>query len=166
MVLLAHLGFQVTAYDLSPVMVEAAKANLAKHGLKAVVREGDLRTVNADSFTPGFAAIIWPHTTSIIESDEEIAQAVKNHVGLLAENGVFSLQSTQYPNPHQNRIIRLPNGTAGIVTYIGRDAETEEAWLTDAGLQIIYQSDVDASILWPGVESYRTRCRLGLKPKP
>jgi SAM-dependent methyltransferase len=118
--MLKQLGYDIKGSDLSPAMINKARANLKANKLEASLEISDFRALNKN-FDERFDAVICvgnslPH----LLSDEGLALALTEMNALLNENGILILEQRNYDKllRHKKRFIPVSFRENDIFFYV------------------------------------------------
>jgi ubiquinone/menaquinone biosynthesis C-methylase UbiE len=93
LVLLHHLGIDVTGSDVSPAMLARANKNLTSYRLVAPLQQADFRDLPQYFDKPSFDAVLCLAAIGYMPDEQELLRAFRSMRGVLRPGGVLILTS-------------------------------------------------------------------------
>jgi SAM-dependent methyltransferase len=131
---LAALGFDVTGTDISPLMVDQARAEAASRGIDIAVTVADARTV-ADQLERQFDAVIsCDNALAHLRTDEDLAMALSSIARCLRPGGTFLATIRDYDVLRSEAPSGVPMSVHGT---IGSRHASGQAWTWSPDREVV-----------------------------
>ena len=137
--LLSKMGFDVTAFDFSPNMVETTKRLVPD----AHVQVADVTKIENSDIKGPFGGVIYGHVAQFIEDDKLVKKSISN-LSALSPDGVMLLSTTYYDEPAHMEEWKVNGESIGATIYYAKKPEFLEASLQENGFSRIHRDHFDA----------------------
>jgi 2-polyprenyl-3-methyl-5-hydroxy-6-metoxy-1,4-benzoquinol methylase len=137
--LLAKSGFDVTAFDFSPNMVDVTKRLVPE----ADVLVGDVTKLNETGIEGPFAGVFLGHVAQFIEDNAMVAKSLSD-LSKLTPEGVLFLSTTYYEDPTYMKEWNANGESIGSTIYYHKSPDFLTHTLKNNGFSNIHHEHFDA----------------------